>query len=130
MEIAKLNAELNGVQNIYFLKSNLLSDLPQLDDTYTLVANLPYVPAEDKVAEIEYNTKHEPDEAIYSGADGLDHFRALVLQLLGMRKPEAMYFELDPRNIREARLILTEFEYKNLKILPDENGLERFIACY
>lgn len=76
---AKKNARLHGTK-INFLNGNLLDPVVKLDPrpgTTVLMANLPYVPdALVTSPEITY----EPAEALFSGLDGLNHYRELFAQ--------------------------------------------------
>lgn len=76
LEVAKHNARTHKV-NVNIFQSNLLKDLhPTRYDT--LLANLPYVPNKLITSpEIE----EEPALALFSGEDGLNHYRAFWHQL-------------------------------------------------
>lgn len=68
-----LNAEIN------FIQSNLLDALYDVDyrQPTVLIANLPYVPENYPINQA---AKHEPTLALFSGDDGLDHYRQLFAQ--------------------------------------------------
>ena len=130
LQIARQNIERNEVGNASVARSDLLADLPKIQEDWWLVANLPYVPAGDKEREAEYRTTHEPDLAIYSGADGLDLFRRLVTQLQEVaHPPRRIFFELDPRNIHTAQELLRESGDWSPKILQDLAGRDRFLIA-
>lgn len=79
LSIAKTNADKLGA-NIAFIAGDLLEPLIH-SSTKTpsiLLCNLPYVPNDRP---INRAASHEPAEAIFSGQDGLDHYRALCAQL-------------------------------------------------
>ena len=78
LEIANKNAQKLNVE-ITFIQSNLLEKLPPDDlKNSVILANLPYVPINYSVNEA---ATHEPKIALFSGEDGLDHFRALFEQI-------------------------------------------------
>ena len=130
LQITRQNIELNKTPNTSVTRSDLLADLPRIQGDWWLVANLPYVPAGDKEHESEYRTTHEPDLAIYSGADGLDLFRRLVAQLQELaHPPRRIFFELDPRNIHTAQELLRESGDWSPKILQDLAGRDRFLIA-
>jgi release factor glutamine methyltransferase len=125
------NIELNRVQNAQLFNANLLNDdkLREkilLSKSWTLVANLPYVPIHEKQLEEENNTVFEPDLALYSGVDGLDLFREILEQLHLSPLPKCCFFELDDRNIHDAEKLLSRF-YSKTEIRKDMNGLGRFL---
>ncbi len=78
--LAEKNTEKHKVI-IEFKKGDLLSSIPnslfQIPDSIIL-ANLPYVPEDYQINEA---AKHEPKLALFSGDDGLDHYRKLFDQL-------------------------------------------------
>jgi release factor glutamine methyltransferase len=69
LALASLNAERLGAQ-VHVVKGDLLDGLPR--DLDLIVANLPYLapgtPGYDE----------EPDAAVFSSGDGLDHYRRLL----------------------------------------------------
>ncbi len=75
-KIVKKNIALHDLQNRNCFTGNLLAAHPAKYDV--LLCNLPYVPTGHKVNKA---AKHEPKIALYSGLDGLDHFRSLLKQL-------------------------------------------------
>jgi release factor glutamine methyltransferase len=137
LEVAKGNANINKIENIEFFLSDGLSNIVLKDriqkyceenkTNWVLVANLPYVPSLDKANEIENKTNYEPDLAIYSGYDGLDLFRQVTEQLKAYEtKPQQVIFELDPRNIRLAKILLEGFDYKT-NVWIDSGNFERVL---
>lgn len=79
LKIARKNARRYGV-GIRFIPSDLLSSFPGMPKTrpYVIIANLPYVP--ENLITSEEITK-EPPEALFSGADGLNHYRRFWQQI-------------------------------------------------
>jgi release factor glutamine methyltransferase len=69
LALASLNADRLGAQ-VHLLKGDLLEGLPRNLDL--IVANLPYLRAGAPGYE------DEPEAAVFSGADGLDHYRRLL----------------------------------------------------
>lgn len=73
-------------------ESDLLSALPKnINSPLIFVANLPYVPESERHPSV----KQEPQGAIYSGRDGLDHFRRFFSQL-SQTSFQACIFEFHP----------------------------------
>jgi len=74
LTVAKHNAELLHA-NVSFAEQDLLTQ----DNSFNIiVSNLPYVPTE---LQLEPELSFEPDVALFSGHDGLDHYRRLWNQL-------------------------------------------------
>ncbi len=137
LEIGKQNAGSNEIKNVKFFLSDGLSSLSFREAVeefllasqanWTLVANLPYLPQKDKLDEDEHKVKHEPDLALYSGDDGLDLFRKVLMELESFNtKPTQVIFELDPRNISIAKGQLENVEYETL-IWVDSGGHDRVL---
>ncbi|MFZ1483687.1 MAG: HemK/PrmC family methyltransferase, partial [Candidatus Saccharimonadales bacterium] len=74
LAIAKFNAKEHAV-TVTFAPGNLIEPISDtvLKDS-VLLCNLPYVPIGYSVNKA---TTHEPDAALFSGAEGLDHYNAL-----------------------------------------------------
>jgi release factor glutamine methyltransferase len=75
VDVARANAERLGL-DVAFHVAHWLDGLDlQLD---ALVANPPYVAEGDRATLAPEITRHEPAEALYAGADGLDAYRAIA----------------------------------------------------
>lgn len=104
LTVAKANAKKLGL-GVDFVVSDLLADAEvkvfaqHLD---VLVANLPYLPDSDR-EDVSPEVKRDPNLALYSGPDGLEHFRNLEVQAYELLKPGTLcWLELDPRNVTQA----------------------------
>ncbi|HEY6961002.1 MAG TPA: HemK/PrmC family methyltransferase [Gaiellaceae bacterium] len=69
LALASTNAERLGAQ-VHLVKGDLLDGLPR--DLDLIVANLPYLPSGTP------GYDDEPETAVFSGEDGLDHYRRLI----------------------------------------------------
>jgi release factor glutamine methyltransferase len=98
LALAKKNAACNGVRRqIRFLRGDLLSPVParHLRGPLLVVANLPYLPAADLPKLIPDIRRHEPKSALDGGKDGLSPSRALVDQLVRVKKSDIiLIFEI------------------------------------
>lgn len=80
LNVAKTNAARLHA-NITFLQGDLLQPVHALkidDQRLIVIANLPYVPLDYPV---NLAATHEPKLALYSGDDGLDHYRRLFAEI-------------------------------------------------
>jgi release factor glutamine methyltransferase len=134
LKVAKQNAKTNNITNAKFVLSDGLGDsfcekISKLKNPkWHLVANLPYLPVSDLSMQTENRVEHEPAIALYSGNDGLDLFRKVVAQIDQMIfRPEIAIWELDPRNIHEAKEYLEQIGYV-ANIWKDKNGQDRVLA--
>jgi len=120
--------------NVRLLQADLLARaelqqlLPRLD---LLLANLPYLPDEDATA-LPPEVQHDPPEALFGGADGLDVFRRAWTQAEGsLARTAVAIFELDPRNVHaaeawlQARPLPSEW---TTEVAQDLAGKSRFLV--
>jgi release factor glutamine methyltransferase len=131
--IARKNIAFNAILNCKVVKCDLLEHsyikkIIEKNTDWTLVANLPYVPEQDAVFAVQNSVQHEPKLALYSGKDGLDCFRRLIIQLQALPLPLYCYFELDPRNINKASTLIKQFGYST-STEKDQNSHKRFLIC-
>ena len=131
LEVTKQNITLNQKTNCQAILSYGLEKIKHLIDhnqKWDLVANLPYLPIQDIARAKEYKVEHEPALALYSGQDGLELFDKVLEQIKIMQnKPVNIIFELDPRNIQQAKTSLNQLSYKT-EIWLDQNGLDRVLV--
>ncbi len=90
LSIAEKNASIligkKELEKMSFYQANLLDFLSDVDYKWSyvvLAANLPYIPknylgVEDDVV------RYEPSLALFSGDDGLEHYREILLQIRGL----------------------------------------------
>lgn len=117
LKTAKTNTRKLKVKNIKFIKSNLLKNVDK-EKFDIVVANLPYL----KTIQLkEASIKKEPQLALVSGEDGLDHYRKLIKQLPKfLNKKFLILFEIDPdqaANIEE--IIKANISKCQIELLSD-----------
>jgi len=77
LDVAKKNADkLNA--SVRTFRSDLLSDLSDRNEYEVILANLPYVPDDYKINQA---AGHEPQLALFAGADGMDLYRKFWEQI-------------------------------------------------
>lgn len=77
LDVAQHNARALDAA-IRFMQGDLLAAIPRLQPQTALLCNLPYVP---DGYPINAAATHEPKLALFSGPDGLDHYRTLFTQV-------------------------------------------------
>jgi release factor glutamine methyltransferase len=111
LKIASLNAKKHST-NIKLLKSDLLEGLTvaEFQPSAAVIANLPYVP-EGLITSPEIT--HEPSEALFSGKDGLDHYRKFWQQIDELPKaPEHVLTESLESQHKELTKLAEKAGYK------------------
>ena len=129
LSVAKINAKKNKT-DIEFIHSDLLSGISNTKIDI-IVANLPYVPKEEKKSNnsLTRSLKYEPIEALYSGKYGLDEYTKLFEQIkyAGI-KPQAIFCEIGNQYIDKTKeLAKKNFPDRKIKIKKDLCGKNRLL---
>jgi release factor glutamine methyltransferase len=127
LDVARKNAKELGINNISFIKSNLLEKIDPEKKFDVVIANLPYLSTD---WQRDPSTKYEPEEALYANENGLGLYRQLLKELPNYLQDNAFgIFEADPRNA-EALCALTQEGLPDKKIMlkNDLAGLARFVT--
>jgi release factor glutamine methyltransferase len=122
LRIAKENAaRLNA--DVDFLRCDLGSAFA--DDSFDLVvSNPPYVPRTEPLP--REVGEHEPELALYGGADGLDVYRRLIPEAARLVKPNGwLILELAFSAGPPVEGMLRESGWRQIRIIPDLAGLPR-----
>jgi release factor glutamine methyltransferase len=77
LELAELNARRLGL-DVQWLHSDLLGERGEFD---AILSNPPYIADSERAALAPEIVRHEPPQALFAGADGLDTIRALFAQV-------------------------------------------------
>lgn len=127
VETAKTNATLHGVESAVSIRTGDLL-MPYLDETLfgdvLIVANLPYLPERYKNHIDKDVLDFEPETALFSGVDGLNHYAALLRQLsryhFRFQGAITLIFEIDPtQKTKIANLAKLNFPNANIEIVND-----------
>jgi release factor glutamine methyltransferase len=106
LELSSKNAQNLGA-DVRCLQSDLLSSVEDMYDV--IVTNLPYVP---DTYPINDAATHEPALALFSGADGLDHYRTFWAQAGALRrKPQCIITESFPTQHHTLALLARNSGY-------------------
>lgn len=105
------------------LEDAMVADLArQLD---LLISNPPYLPQSD-LETVSPEVRADPAEALYSGPEGLEHFRRLERQAFTLLRPGAAFLvELDPRNVDLAFEFSAAWSLRRVE--TDLAGRRRFL---
>jgi release factor glutamine methyltransferase len=127
LKVTSANAARLGL-NVRFSRTDLLAS-PHVQafarEVALLVSNPPYLLEADR-AWLSPEVQRDPPEALFSGRDGLEHFRRLSAQALPLLQPGAVcLLELDPRNVAQAQA--ESHAWAEAVIYPDLTGRDRFL---
>ena len=97
-------------------------------DLDLIVCNPPYLTKED-MENLQTEVKHEPQQALFGGIDGLDMYRGITPLWKDALKPGGyIIFEAGAGQAESVRKILSENGFKNTEITKDLCGIERVIS--
>lgn len=128
LEVAARNVARHSVERVRLVQGNLLDPAPDAVDV--VVANLPYI-ADDEWTSVADGVKwYEPVGALRGGADGLDHFRALIPAAARKVRPGGLLLmEIGWRQGRAVRrLARKSFPHAEISVLPDFAGHDRLVS--
>lgn len=131
IQVIKKNCE-NILQNknlINIINADALSFTPK-NKFDIIVSNPPYVALKDK-DNLQRDLYFEPENALYSGYDGMDFYRNffnIIDRYLKYRG--AFFFEIGFNQGKELINICESFNIKNAEIKKDLSGKDRFLICY
>jgi release factor glutamine methyltransferase len=124
--LARENAERLGVADqIRFLRSNLLESVQP--DFGVIVANLPYVSAEDR-QNLSREVLHDPEVALFAGARGDELVRQLIAQAPSwLRQGGILAMEIGIGQSETLVAALGEKNYRDIWTEKDYSGVIRFL---
>lgn len=131
MQVIKKNCE-NILQNknlINIINADALSFTPK-NKFDIIVSNPPYVALKDK-DNLQRDLNFEPENALYSGYDGMDFYRNFFNIIdRYLKYSGAFFFEIGFNQGKELINICESFNIKNVEIKKDLSGKDRFLICY
>lgn len=131
MQVIKKNCEniLQNQNSINIINADALSFTPK-NKFDIIVSNPPYVALKDK-DNLQIDLNFEPENALYSGYDGMDFYRNFFNIIDRYLKYNgAFFFEIGFNQGRELINICESFNIKNVEIKKDLSGKDRFLICY
>lgn len=132
LTVAQRNAVTHGVADrVQFVCADFMQSLP-LEDVDLIVANPPYVSAEECDALSPEVADYEPRTALYSANNGLAHYRGLLPHARNSLKSGGiLLMEIGYRQGEALLEMLDEFGsgFENSVIISDLAGLDRVIRA-
>lgn len=130
METARLNAAALDAE-VNFLHGDLLEPLQNLAPFDVIVSNPPYIPEGERSSMNKNVTEHEPEEALFAGADGLTIYRRFAAQLPPViKQPGLIAFEIGHGQGKAVKNLLQDtFPEAEIEVRLDINGKERIVLA-
>lgn len=126
LEIAKVNADLNGVL-VEFIKSDLFENVQGKYDL--IISNPPYIRT-DVTKTLQEEVKREPIQALDGGIDGLDFYRTISNKARNFLNENGyLAFEIGYDEASNVSDILKKYKYKNIRLIKDLSENDRVIIA-
>lgn len=127
LSLAAQNAKALMLDEVQLVQSDLFGSL--VGPFGGIVANLPYVPEGDRQA-MAKELEHDPDLALFSGADGLDLIRRFIPEAYEKLHPGGwLALEIGHDQSAEVHKLLAAAGFADIVIKSDLSGIERFPAA-
>lgn len=130
LDIARANAEYNGVaEHIRFLEGDLL--VPVANERFDIVvSNPPYVPETDRDSLTVEVREYEPAQALFAGQDGLAIYRRLIPQAFGALVSEGfVVLEIGFGQEPAVRALLADAGFREIACTADLQGIPRVMSA-
>lgn len=132
LKVAKINARLNNINNINFLRSNLFQSISneEINKVDLIVSNPPYCRSKD-IAKLPPQIKlFTPRIAIDGGPDGLFFHKIIIDQSKNyLRKNGFLVLENEVGQSRILQSLLINSGYRVIKIYKNDENEERVIVA-
>lgn len=119
---------LGNEKSINIINADALTFTPQ-NKFDIIVSNAPYVPLKDKDS-LQKDLDFEPQNALYSGYDGLDFYKSFLSIIKKYLKDNgAFFFEIGCNQGNALIDICNNLNIKNVSVKKDLSGKDRFLVC-
>ena len=125
LSLARENASCLGA-DIEFIQSDLFSNLEEKFSI--IVSNPPYV-GEKERASLAKELSYEPELALFSGADGLDIFWALIQGAYEhLEEGGKVFLEIGSRQGEAVSKMMEKAGFHQIEVVKDYTGRNRFVV--
>jgi release factor glutamine methyltransferase len=125
LALARANAERLEL-DVRWLRADLLAGLA--DEFDAVLANLPYVAERERASLAPEIASHEPPQALFAGADGLDAIRSLTVQLAARERVAFAALEVGAGQADAVAALLRAAGFAQVECICDLAGIERIVA--
>ncbi|MBR4884225.1 MAG: peptide chain release factor N(5)-glutamine methyltransferase [Lentisphaeria bacterium] len=129
--IAESNRKKYGLNNVSIVRGDLFASFDPEVKFDLLVANLPYIPEAVRDTLPRNVRDYEPSLALFADHEGMALIERALLEAPRYLKPGApLFFEMgEEQGAALAGFARTQNCYAGIKILQDQYGVDRFLAC-
>lgn len=130
LHVARANAEHNGVaERIRFVEGDLFA--PVAGEFFNIaVSNPPYVPENDRNTLAVEVREHEPELALFAGADGLEVYRRMIPAARSAVVPGGfLALEIGFGQAAGVAALLARSGFEQIELTADLQGIDRVVTC-
>ena len=130
LNVAKYNEKnIINKQIIHWIKTDLINNIPQLNEPTFIIANLPYIPTKQYLQLDKSVKEYEPRIALDGGKDGLKNYKRLFKQIREKNLPvKYIYIETEESIFNSTKeLIKSCFPTSIIKEKQDCFNKKRFL---
>lgn len=132
IEVANINKERFGLDNVDFYQGDLFEPIEELEDGVKfdiIISNPPYIRSGD-IEKLQKDVKDfEPRSALDGGEDGLDFYRRISKEARGYLKENGiLVYEIGYDQGADVRKILENEGFSHINLLEDFQGHDRIIS--
>ena len=124
LELARANARRLGLE-VGWRHADLLAGVPDCFDA--VLANLPYVAESERGALAPEIVRHEPPQALFAGADGLDAIRMLLAGVSERRRVRLLALEVGAGQAPVVARLTRRAGFRAVAAERDLAGIERVV---
>ncbi len=127
LNVALANAQKHAVTDrVSITRGDLLEPLADFKFDM-IVSNPPYIPSGD-IDSLQIEVQFEPREALDGGVDGLDAYRRLLTQAIGIARIVAL--EIGAGQAESVVRIAEDAGWGCVAVVNDLSGIERVVLCF
>jgi release factor glutamine methyltransferase len=125
LDLARENGAKLGLE-AKWLRCDLLDDLP--DDYDAVLSNPPYVAESERATLAPEILRHEPEEALFAGDDGLEAIRRLLAQLAERERIRIAALEVGAGQAMAVSELMRAAGFPTVRTEHDLAGIERVVV--
>lgn len=131
LDVAKENSALNNTNNIIFKRMDILTKIPDSNESDIIVSNPPYVKNSEKLQMSKNVLHYEPHDALFVDNDNPLIFYSRIAEIATklLKKGGILFFEINENHGNDMIELLTKYSFTKVEIRKDINGKDRMIKA-
>ncbi len=126
LQLARENGAKLGLE-VKWLRSDLLDELP--DEYDAVLTNPPYVAESERAMLAPEILRHEPEDALFAGDDGLETIRRLIAQLAKRERISLAALEVGAGQADPVSELMRDAGFPKVRTERDLAGIKRVVVA-